>query len=316
MKRELRQNIFIFTISSGYGNTTPQTIAGRYSIIAYAIIGIPLGLTMYSVAGKLLVQLIIFLIRKFEYIFKNKVEVRYLYVKTVVVGIAFLLVLIMTGSFVTTSPSMENLDVTSSIYFWFVTWSTIGYGDITFEREQHLKSPHLMIIAVFNLLFGLGMYVAIIEALSTCMVKENENNSNMDAKTFIMDGEGNVNKDPQDSSNDYNTTQLSDQQQVRIQEALRKYQQIKDQCPDSFQPQSPVVFSRDAKNRRLSTFIVSGGVGDALGQSTTSASLRRKMMLKNKQGSVVEEDAVRPFSSTSISLAKNNEGFEHATTDV
>ena len=305
---------------------------------------------MYSVAGKLLVQLITFLVRKFESIvFKNKVEIRYLYVKTVVVGIVFLLMLIMTGSFVTTSPNMENLDVTSSIYFWFVTWSTIGYGDITFERDQHLRSPHLMIIAVFNLLFGLGMYVAIIEALSTSMVKENDNNNNsMDANTFILDSEGNVNEDHQDPANTLSksTTQLSDQQQVRIQEALRKYQQIKDQCPDSFQPQSPVVFSRDAKNRRLSTFIVSsGGVsGDGLGQSAPSTSLHKRMMLmKNKQGSgsdllgqsepstslhkkmlmmknrqgscVGREDVVRPFSST-LSLGKHNEGFEHATTDV
>ena len=308
---------------------------------------------MYSVAGKLLVQLITFLVRKFESIvFKNKIEVRYLYVKTVVVGIVFLLVLIMTGSCVTTSPNMENLDVTSSIYFWFVTWSTIGYGDITFERDQHLRSPHLMIIAVFNLLFGLGMYVAIIEALSTSMVKDNDEESNsMGANTFIMDGEGNVNEDHQDSSNSLSnsTTHLSDQQQVRIQEALRKYQQIKDQCPDSFRPQTPVVFSRDAKNRRLSAFIVSGsGDGDGLGKSAPSTSLHTKMMLmKNKQESgsgsaglgqsapstslhkkmmLVKnkresgsgdygEDVVRPFSST-LSLAKHNEGFEHATTDV
>lgn len=202
----LRLHIFQPSSLTGYGNTTPQTVAGRYSIIAYAIIGIPLGLTMYSIAGKLLVQLITFLVRKFEsVVLKNKVEVRYMYIKTFVVGIVFLLLLMMTGSLVTTSSSMENLDATSSIYFWFVTWSTIGYGDITFHRDRHLQSPHLMLIAVFNLLFGLGMYVAIIEALSTAMVKQEKDDEDdgvttadglkdLNASTFFLDRNGNVNE--------------------------------------------------------------------------------------------------------------------------
>ena len=292
----------MFCLFSGYGNTTPQTIAGRYTIIAYAIIGIPLGLTMYSVAGKLLVQLITFLVRKFESIvLKNKVEVRYLYVKTVVVGIFFLFLLMMTGSFVTTSSNMENLDLTSSIYFWFVTWSTIGYGDITFQRNQHLRSPHLMIVAVFNLLFGLGMYVAIIEALSTSIVNQDENNNNMDADTFIVDGNGNVKEEYQQGSDDANTTtstQLSDQQQLRIQEALKKYQKIKDSCPS--QLQSPVVFS--TRDIRRGSFVFA----DERKSVVHSTSSQRKMK--------EEEDAVRPFSS--LSFARNNKCFEYATTDV
>jgi len=175
---------------------------------------------MYSVAGKLLVQLITFLIRKFERsILKNEAEIQYLYVKTVVVGIVFLLVLMLIGSCITTAPNMEDLDISSSIYFWFVTWSTIGYGDITFQREKHLQSPHLMLVAVFNLLFGLGMYVAIIEAFSSAMVKKNC----LKDEPLIIDSDGNVNNEDGEKK-----LQLSHNQQSRLQDVLRRYREIKD----------------------------------------------------------------------------------------
>uniref|UniRef100_A0A7M5V2B8 Potassium channel domain-containing protein n=1 Tax=Clytia hemisphaerica TaxID=252671 RepID=A0A7M5V2B8_9CNID len=278
----------IFTILLiGYGNTTPQTVIGRYATIFYAIIGIPLGLTMYSVAGKLLVQLITFLIRKFESnVLKNKECVKYLYVKTVVVGICFLLVLMFLGSCVTTASNMEDLDISSSIYFWFVTWSTIGYGDITFQRDQHLKSPHLLFIAVVTLLFGLGMYVAIIEAFSSAMVKENDSTAN--ASTFFVDKEGNVNAEEGD--------ELSGNQQLRLQDALKKYRMIKENSTST--PSSPGVFNKDLG--------ISNKAFDSPQTSTT-----RKI---NGRKTNDFDTAIRPFSP--LSYEQVNEAFESETTDV
>lgn len=187
----------IFTLLTiGYGNTTPITTVGRVTLVFYAVFGIPLAVTMYSVAGKLIVQIITLVIRMIQTrIFKNSTEVPHIQLKTLFVSIFFMLTIMLTGCAVTTSDKMEDLAFTSSFYFWFVSLSTIGYGDIHFDRRKHLQNPHLMILSSMNLLFGLGIMAAIIEAFSLALEKKD-----LQMSTIIIDDEDVVNEDERPES--------------------------------------------------------------------------------------------------------------------
>lgn len=128
-------------------------------------------------------------------IFKNSTEVPHIQLKTLFVSIFFMLTIMLTGCAVTTSDKMEDLAFTSSFYFWFVSLSTIGYGDIHFDRRKHLQNPHLMILSSMNLLFGLGIMAAIIEAFSLALEKKD-----LQMSTIIIDDEDVVNEDERPES--------------------------------------------------------------------------------------------------------------------
>lgn len=176
----------LFSFFLGYGNITPITIIGRWALILYALVGMPLALTMYSVAGKLVVQLITYLLDMFQSRVNKKpgVEVSHLQLKTLSLSVVLFLLIILIGCCVTGAPSMENLDFSSSFYFWFISLSTIGYGDITFKRDKHLESPHMMMLAVLNLLFGIGILAAIIAAISLVLEKRD-----LKMSTIIIDND-------------------------------------------------------------------------------------------------------------------------------
>ena len=53
----------------GYGHSTPATISGKAFCIAYAMIGIPLGIFMFQSIGERLNKLISVIIRKFKVLF-------------------------------------------------------------------------------------------------------------------------------------------------------------------------------------------------------------------------------------------------------
>ena len=50
-------------VGSGYGHSTPATISGKAFCIAYAMIGIPLGIFMFQSIGERLNKLISVMIR-------------------------------------------------------------------------------------------------------------------------------------------------------------------------------------------------------------------------------------------------------------
>lgn len=146
----------------------------------------PLALTMYSVAGKLVVQLITYLLDMFQSRVNKKpgVEVSHLQLKTLSLSVVLFVLIILIGCCVTGAPNMENLDFSSSFYFWFISLSTIGYGDITFKRDKHLASPHMLMLAVLNLLFGIGILAAIIAAISLVLEKRD-----LKMSTIIIDND-------------------------------------------------------------------------------------------------------------------------------
>lgn len=126
---------------------------------------------MYSVAGKLLVQVFTVMIRKLDESLGLEYTEKVVRIKVLVVSLCAMFLIILIGCGITTRNDMENLSFHSSMYFWFVSLTTIGYGDIHFDRNKHLQSPHLLLLSAGNLLFGLGIVAAIIESFALALEK-------------------------------------------------------------------------------------------------------------------------------------------------
>ena len=78
---------------------------------------------------------------------------------------------------------MENWNFSSSVYFWFISLTTIGYGDLHFDRDKHLNSIHFLLISAGLLLFGLGMVAAVIESFALVMEKTSQDTEDDESDT-------------------------------------------------------------------------------------------------------------------------------------
>lgn len=92
--------------------------------------------------------------------------------QALIASIGAVVFIIMVGCSITTRSDMENWNFSSSVYFWFISLTTIGYGDLHFDRNKHLASIHLLLISASLLLFGLGMVAAVVESFAMAMEKQ------------------------------------------------------------------------------------------------------------------------------------------------
>lgn len=117
----------------GYGNIACQTVAGRVATMVYAILGIPLLLTVLSDLGSLLFQALEQLHVKIRYLlwrFKNYELPDN--VSEISFSSAFLLLVVwMCASAGIFLIWEKNWDYFTSFYFFFITFTTIGLGKIT-----------------------------------------------------------------------------------------------------------------------------------------------------------------------------------------
>lgn len=157
----------------GYGNTTPITTIGRGVLILYAIFGIPIAVTMYRFTAKLLVQLLTLLIRCIDKKIhsRQKTDDRYLHLKVLMTSLVFMLVFVAFCCSLTMREGTENWTFASSFYFWFVSLTLIGYGDLTFSQEKQLENPPYLVFSFLNILFGLALSATIIEAYAMTLRK-------------------------------------------------------------------------------------------------------------------------------------------------
>ena len=81
--------------------------------------------------GELIVYGVNEVVKKFETKVLKKSEVRQLQTKTAVILFLLLVMLIMTASILLARRA--GWTVTESVYFWFITYTTIGFGDYVTE---------------------------------------------------------------------------------------------------------------------------------------------------------------------------------------
>ncbi|XP_026491664.1 TWiK family of potassium channels protein 7 [Vanessa tameamea] len=145
----------------GYGNIVPETFWGRLFCIAYALIGIPLTLTVIADLGRVFATVVSIVAKHLPTMPKwcnrlsetNPAGQRSLYAFW---AVCFLFVYLSAGAGLF---KMWEDDWTfyDGFYFCFITMTTIGFGDLVPKR------PKYMLLCTLYILIGLALTSTIIE---------------------------------------------------------------------------------------------------------------------------------------------------------
>uniref|UniRef100_X2JJC8 Open rectifier K[+] channel 1, isoform C n=1 Tax=Drosophila melanogaster TaxID=7227 RepID=X2JJC8_DROME len=163
---------FAFTVCStvGYGNISPTTFAGRMIMIAYSVIGIPVNGILFAGLGEYFGRTFEAIYRRYKK-YKMSTDMHYVppqlgLITTVVIalipGIALFLLL---PSWVFTY--FENWPYSISLYYSYVTTTTIGFGDYvpTFGANQPKEFGGWFVVyqifVIVWFIFSLGYLVMI-----------------------------------------------------------------------------------------------------------------------------------------------------------
>lgn len=127
-----------FVSCLGYGHSVPQTISGQVFCIIYAGIGIPLNLTMFQAIGERMGVIMSYLLRRFKKClgFKSSdASLIHLVIFGSVIWTAFLAA--GAGMF----AHYESWNFFESFFYFFVTLTTIGFGDMVALQEINRNDP-------------------------------------------------------------------------------------------------------------------------------------------------------------------------------
>jgi len=136
----------------GYGNSHPSTASGQLACIVFALIGIPImGYTLAQVA-KLDLKVAVVLLRKLGGVKMNTWH------RQVCLLWTLLMFFLLAGACV--YWTLEPWSYLHSLYFCFVTLSTVGFGDFL------PSSPWSKVFTIFYTISGLGVCASIIAVLT------------------------------------------------------------------------------------------------------------------------------------------------------
>ena len=120
------------TISTiGYGSKVPKTKSGRLLLIPYSIFGIAMVLAFLSKSGSLMKTAILKFIFFVEMHILNKEDVLHKEVKVLIAAIILTTKSIVLNAY--TYSYITSVYFLTSIYFSYITFSTIGFGDYNME---------------------------------------------------------------------------------------------------------------------------------------------------------------------------------------
>lgn len=156
-KSEIYINFFLPSIA-GYGTTPPITQTGRLLSVFYALFGIPLFLLVLKGGGELINKLITKAVIIVEKSFLRKEQPRNIKGKVLCVfAVSMVLCIVLAAVKVYKFPKNGNPTYIDSLYVLFMTFATVGFGDITFAGNND---------GVLVALLGLTLVSTIINAIS------------------------------------------------------------------------------------------------------------------------------------------------------
>ncbi|XP_066588948.1 two pore potassium channel protein sup-9 [Prorops nasuta] len=148
----------------GYGHSTPVTVGGKAFCMAYAMVGIPLGLVMFQSIGERLNKFASVIIRRAKtYMRCQKTEATEM---NLMLATGMLSTIIITTGAAVFSR-YEGWSYFDSFYYCFVTLTTIGFGDyVALQNDQALSNkPGYVALSLVFILFGLAVVAASINLL-------------------------------------------------------------------------------------------------------------------------------------------------------
>lgn len=150
----------------GYGNTVPKTVAGRMFLIIYATIGIPLMAMMLTTLGDKVKHAIRSSLISFEKNILKRSRPQNIQRKSLIA--VFVITAIFLCSVSAISAKVENWEFSLALYVWFVTFTTIGFGDYVPQgsgKIDPLYTPLELTYALIAFFLGLVLIATILHTL-------------------------------------------------------------------------------------------------------------------------------------------------------
>ncbi|XP_065202063.1 open rectifier potassium channel protein 1 isoform X2 [Planococcus citri] len=164
-------NAYFFALTTlstiGYGNLHPTSTIGRMLLIVYSLIGIPLNGIVLTQLAKLFSSTFLRVHQRYK---GKRFETRFMLlvdIATYLIPGILLFVFLPSGFFV----YFEGWSFEESVYFAYVTLTTIGYGDyVAGQRTKNVVWFFFYKIGIFVwIMFGLGYLVMILGFISKAM---------------------------------------------------------------------------------------------------------------------------------------------------
>ena len=112
---------------SGYGHLAPSTVGGRVFCMIFALFGIPLNLMVLRHIGDRVNQVISFIHYFVERnLFRRESDI--VATKTLMWTLLVLILMLFVGAFLYSQEEQWNF--LEGVYFCFITFSTVGFGDL------------------------------------------------------------------------------------------------------------------------------------------------------------------------------------------
>ncbi|XP_001945406.1 two pore potassium channel protein sup-9 [Acyrthosiphon pisum] len=175
----------------GYGHSTPNTKSGKLFTMFYAMVGIPLGLVMFQSIGEQLNKFSSVVIRQAKRALGCKrteaTEINLIFV------VSFLSSLTIAGG-ATAFSSYEGWTYFDSVYYCFVTLTTIGFGDMVALQKNNTLNDKLEYVAftLIFILFGLAVVAASLDLLVLRFVTMNTEDERRDEAEALQAAQGAV----------------------------------------------------------------------------------------------------------------------------
>lgn len=155
------------SLFAGYGHTVPKTDRGKIFCMIYAAVGIPLALTMFQSIGE---RLNTFLAHMFRRVKKKlgmkNTEVSNTANLVVLFGLLSMVVTVCSGAFI--FSHYEKWSYFKSLYYCFITVTTIGFGDyvaLQDSNDQRFDDTYVGISLLF-IFFGLTIVGSVMNQLA------------------------------------------------------------------------------------------------------------------------------------------------------
>ena len=151
-------------LTAGYGNISPVTNGGRGFFIIYALIGIPLTLIFLALLSRILNNIIEYLFKKVGKCTKKQWVKIITFIIIIFAGLA-LFILIPSLLFV----RLQGWTYFESIYYCFVTLTTVGFGDLVPTRDtDNIKYQGLYRVCASGWIwFGLAFVALVISQVQS-----------------------------------------------------------------------------------------------------------------------------------------------------